>query len=535
MSAAHPEGPPAPDRVVRLLDLATRLLAARDRLAVARDALAAGPTRAPVLTALHDVLDAEVDGLDDILAGVYRLVELAEDSWDDLDGPDPVPAERAAESDRRLRRAVDNAVSDLGRLAGVHPAPQPVDTRAVVSAWQSASPEQVYQSVAGLPVAARRVLALAEPDTVGQTYGLPWRLRAMANAVRIRRRVHRAQLAGTAWNPRDWRLEEMLRRVDDPVADGPGPARRRRAYVAFSPERTGRMVELVGEVTGHTEAVGVYVPGTGTNLDMSHVNTEVAQDLVAAGGGRLAVLVFLDGEFPQDIMGEATEARFAERLAPTLVRFVHEVARVVDLECPGATVTVIGHSYGARVVGTAERLGMRADRVVYVEAPDLGTGVDGPADLRNPAPVRRFTLTAPADPVELLQIRAGLRRRWSVSDLADVGVRLDTGLHPDGTPVFGTHGHGAVFERGCGAFEAMLTVMLGGRVTLWRDREIRARHVRVRRGTDGRLLPALWRVVVGLGLRRGDDPYGQPRVIWQAPPRTMEVAGSTRTVDPTER
>ena len=407
MSAAHPEGPTAPARAQRLLELAARLLAARDQLTVARNALASGPTGAPVLSALREVIDAEVGELDGILAGVYRLVELAEDSWDDLDGPDPVPDAHLDDADRRLCRAVDNALSDLGRLAGVLRSLEPVDTRALVSTWPQATPEQVYRSVAELPVASRRMLALAEPDRVGQTYGLPWRLRAMANAVRVRRRVHRAQLSGTGWNPRDWRLEEMLRRIDDPCSEGPRPLRRRRAYVAFSPERTGRMVELVGALTERTEAVGVYVPGTGTNLDMSHVNTEVAQDLVAAGAGRLAVLVFLDGEFPQDIMGEATESRFAERLAPTLARFVHEVDRVADLECPGATVTVIGHSYGARVVGTAERLGMRADRVVYVEAPDLGAGVDGPADLRNPAPVRRFTLTAPADPVEVLQIRAG--------------------------------------------------------------------------------------------------------------------------------
>ena len=40
------------------------------------------------------------------------------------------------------------------------------------------------------------------------------------------------------------------------------------------------MIEVVGDLGPRTEAVAVYVPGTGTNLDMSHVNTDVAVDLV---------------------------------------------------------------------------------------------------------------------------------------------------------------------------------------------------------------------------------------------------------------
>lgn len=508
MTGALPETP-APPPVRRLLDRIERVLAARDALAVARDALGSSPTRSPALAAAWDVLHAEVRGLDGVLAGLYRLVELAEDTWEEP------PGDTAA----ALGRAVEHTVDDLGRLAGVLRSLQPVDTRAVVAGWAGADAEDVYASVAALPVASRRMLALAEPEAVGSTPGVPWRVRALANAVRVRRALHREQVTGTPWSPRIGRLETMLRRTVDP-ADG-RPVRR--AFVAFSPERTGRMVELVGRVGPGTEAVAVYVPGTGTNLDMSHVNTDVAVDLVAAGEGRLAVLAFLDGEFPQDIMREAAEARFAERMAPRLVAFCREVDRVIELECPGAALTVVGHSYGGRIVGYAERLGLRADRVVYAESPDLGHGVGGPSELRDPAPVRRYTLTAPADPVELMQLRAGMRRPWSVSDLADTGVRLDTGRFADGEPVFGTRGHGGVFDRGSGAFEATLAAMLGGEVPLWRDREITARHVTVRRGTDGRLLPALWRAAVGLVLRRDDDPYGGPRVTWEAPGRTVHV------------
>lgn len=537
MTGALPENPP-PARVVALLELAAALLATRDALATARDALLTAPTRSPALDALADAIDGEARGLDEQLAGVYRLVELAEDSVDDLDGPDPLPAPQRARQRERLDRARHNALADLARLAGpagpaedgrADPsaegsgatgiAPGGIDTAATVAGWATAEPEEVYSRIEHLPVADRRVLALAEPEAVGGTYGVPWPMRARANAVAVRRALHREQLAGTPWSPRIGRLETMARR---------DARRRRRSFPAFSPRRGGRMIEVVGDLGPRTEAVAVYVPGTGTNLDMSHVNTDVAVDLVDAAVGRLAVIAFLDGEFPQDIMADAGNPRYAETMAPRLVRFCREVDRVIEIECPGAALTVVGHSYGGRIVGTAERLGLRADRVIYAESPDLGVGVTGPSDWRAPGPVRRYTLTAPGDPVELLQVRFGLRRQWSHSDLGDGGARLDTGYFADGTPVYGTRGHGGVFDRDCDAFRAMLTVMLGGPVPLWREREIRARHTSVRRGDDGQLLPVLRRHVAGLWLHRDREPYGDAEVTWEAPERLTVVPPATR-------
>lgn len=545
MTGAVPENPP-PDRVLTLLDLAAGLVSARDALVVARDAVASSPARSPALTALAEAVDGEARGLAELLAGVYRLVELAEDTWDDLDGPHPVAEPERTRLRASLDRAVHNAHADLARLAGISPQggraggggspdsslhssgaldhrpfdSSPIDTRATVAAWADAEPGEVYSSVERLGTGDRRLLALAEPESVGATPGVPWAMRARANAVAVRRALHREQLAGTPWSPRIGRLETMARR---------GPRRRRRSFVAFSPRRGGRMIEVVGELGPRTEAVAVYVPGTGTNLDMSHVNTDVAVDLVEAGGGRLAVVAFLDGEFPQDIMADAGRPHFALTMAPRLVRFCRELDRVIEIECPGAALTVVGHSYGGRIVGTAERLGLRADRVVYAESPDLGVGVGGPSDWRAPGPVRRYSFTAPGDPVELLQVRFGLRHSWSTSDLGDAAVRLDTGYFPDGSPVYGTRGHGGVFDRGCGAFEAMLRVMLGGPVPLWRDREIRARHTGVRRGTDGRMWPTLRRHAVGLWLRRGEEPYADPEVLWEDAERLVEVPPPARS------
>lgn len=532
MTGALPESPP-PRRVLGLLDLAAELVAARDSLVTARNALASSPARSAALAALAEAIDGEVRGLGEVLAGVYRLVELAEDIEDDLDGADPLPADEWAAVRESLERAVSNALADLARLVGAQAEQSgdghdSLDTRATVAGWGGSGPgsgpdpdpdpDDVYAVMEHMSTADRRVLALAEPEAVGGTYGVPWAVRSRANAVAVRRALHREQLAGTPWSPRIGRLETMARRE----------GRQRRSFVAFSARQGGRMIEVVGELGPRTEAVAVYVPGTGTNLDMSHVNTDVAVDLVESAGGRLAVVVFLDGEFPQDIMADAGRAGFARAMAPRLIQLCREVDRTVEIECPGAALTVVGHSYGGRIVGTAERLGLRADRVVYAESPDLGVGVASPSDWRSPGPVRRFSLTAPGDPVELLQLRAGLRRRWSTSDLGDAAVRLDTGSFTDGSPVYGTRGHGGVFDRDCGAFRAMLTVMLGGTVPLWRDRAIRARHTNAGRGSDGRILPTVWRHAMGLGLRRADDPYGDAEIVWEAPERVIEIPHSVR-------
>ncbi|MGX1769145.1 alpha/beta hydrolase [Dietzia sp. NPDC055343] len=518
MSGAIPENPP-PLRVTRLLGLATEVLSARDALATARDALLSAPVHSPALTALAEAIDGEARGLDEFLAGVYRLVELAEDSWDDLVGPHPLPEPERGRLLRSLDRAVDNAFVDLARLTGIRPAggqaidAAGLDTRATVASWARAEPDAVYSTVEHLSTADRRLLALAEPVAVGSTYGVPWAVRARANTVSVRRALHREQVAGTPWSPRIGRLETMARRA----------GRRRRSFVGFSARRGGRMIEVVGEPGPATEAIAVYVPGTGTNLDMSHVNTDVVDDLVDAAAGRLVAVAYLDGEFPQDIMADAGRPDFAEEMAPRLVRFCREVDRVVEIDCPGAAVTVLGHSYGGRIVGTAERMGLRADRVVYAASPDLGVGVNGPEDWRSPGPVHRYSITAPADPVELLQARFALRRRWMTRNLPDGVVRLDAGFFDDDVPVYGTRGHGGLFDRDCGAFRAMLAVMLGGRVPLWCDREIHARHTRVRRGEQGRLLPMIRRHAVGLWLRRDDDPYGEPAVVWAAPGQVIDI------------
>ena len=66
--------------------------------------------------------------------------------------------------------------------------------------------------------------------------------------------------------------------------------------------------------------------------------------------------------------------------------------------------TYVGHSYGGSILGTAEALGLTADRTLYVAAAGAGFGVERPDDWHNRNPhVLRFSMTAPTDPIQLVQ------------------------------------------------------------------------------------------------------------------------------------
>ena len=69
----------------------------------------------------------------------------------------------------------------------------------------------------------------------------------------------------------------------------------------------------------------------------------------------------------------AADPRYALDMAPRLVAFSEDVARAAGQR----PVTYIGHSYGGSIVGTAERFGLTADRVIYTEAAGAGAAWAG--------------------------------------------------------------------------------------------------------------------------------------------------------------
>ena len=115
-------------------------------------------------------------------------------------------------------------------------------------------------------------------------------------------------------------------------------------------------------------------------------------------------------------------------MAPRLVAFSEDVDRTVDATGRPIAVTYIGHSYGGSIVGTAEALGLTADRTLYVAAAGAGVGVDDPGDWHNRNPdVLRFSMTAPGDFIEAVQGIPGGPHGADPDEMNGV-IRLATGI-----------------------------------------------------------------------------------------------------------
>ncbi|MGW5672980.1 alpha/beta hydrolase, partial [Micromonospora sp. NPDC003776] len=135
--------------------------------------------------------------------------------------------------------------------------------------------------------------------------------------------------------------------------------------------------------------------------------------------------------------------------------------------------TVLGHSYGSLVVGTAARdHGLSADALVFVDSP--GVGVDRASELRT-APGQVWPATAPDDVIRLARPPEELARRAALAGtplgpLANVlgGHQLWFG-HDPADPGFGgrrfpsgRYGHAGYWDPGNPALDGMARIVLGG-------------------------------------------------------------------------
>ena len=175
------------------------------------------------------------------------------------------------------------------------------------------------------------------------------------------------------------------------------------------------------------------------------------------------MISYLGGRFPTGRLAagvaDAADARYALQMAPRLVAFSEDVER----RAGAMPVTYLGHSYGGSILGTAEHFGLTADRVVYVEAAGAGVGVQDPSDWhnRNPA-VLRFSITAPGDPIGLVQgIPFG--SHGADPDRMPGVIRLDPGRRLTGAPMAGPSSHSDVLNEPSDAWRNILAVITGDR------------------------------------------------------------------------
>ena len=141
-------------------------------------------------------------------------------------------------------------------------------------------------------------------------------------------------------------------------------------------------VDIVGQPST-ADRVAIVVPGVGTNPgNLAATTGAMARSLYDAAGGEIAVVSWLGYHPPQGLGLDAARTASAEAGAPALSRYVDALVA----GRPDVRVTLIGHSYGALVIGYAARsLPPQVTDLVTLGAP--GMGVDRAADLHTSARV----------------------------------------------------------------------------------------------------------------------------------------------------
>ena len=295
-------------------------------------------------------------------------------------------------------------------------------------------------------------------------YGVPWDMRVAANRVNIAQAIVDG-LGDPASQQRTAFYRTLLSEIDDPARTG---QRVDRQILAFDPARAS-LVELNGRLST-AKSVAVLVPGLNTTIEGSAANTQTARRFVSATRGDVAAITYLGGPFPRGnpVSGlvDAANPRYALDMAPRLVAFSEDVDRTVDATGRLIPVTYIGHSYGGSIVGTAEALGLTADRTLYVAAAGAGVGVNDPGDWHNRNPdVLRFSMTAPGDFIEAVQGVPGGPHGADPDEMPGV-IHLATGYYDDGRLVAGPQAHSDILNWPSDSWRAILAVITGDSKTL---------------------------------------------------------------------
>ncbi|MDG4666569.1 alpha/beta hydrolase [Mycobacterium sp. 236(2023)] len=448
-------------------DGSVQMVAARDEVlagvdAALRDGFAVADDGSVTVAAAASPLLVVLAGGDDAVADEMRGVRAAElgvrivDALDRLEAAD-------LDAAHDITAALTEGDSPAPRAATVPAGAWPVEAVDVVDAWPAMSQDRIATQISAMTPDQRSRLIADFPRQVGNTDGIPWDMRMAANRINIAAAI----LAETGTDPVSRRriafYRSLLGEVDDPAGRGRIP----RQIVAFDPARAS-LVEVNGNLAA-ARSVAVLVPGVNTTIEGSATTTATARRFVSGSRGEVAVITYLGGPFPQvrapAAVLHAADAQYAVDMAPRLVAFSEDVDRRV---ADGVPVTVIGHSYGGSIVGTAETMGLTSDRTLFVAAAGAGVGVDDPGDWHNRNPdVLRFSMTAPGDFIELVQGIPGGPHGADPDEIPTV-IPLRTGFYDDGAPVEGWEAHSGMLNRPSDSWRTILAVITGDSQTVRR-------------------------------------------------------------------
>ncbi|MFB9239142.1 alpha/beta hydrolase [Plantactinospora siamensis] len=241
-----------------------------------------------------------------------------------------------------------------------------------------------------------------------------------------------------------------------PYAEWAGTGRR---FLAFDPAGDGLAVEAVGDLD-HADRIVVLVPGVATTLrdfdrglggvpgraPARQARTVYAALRATDPAARVAVVAWLGYDPPEGLGLAAARPERARGGAARLAAFAADLAALR----PHAAVTLVGHSYGALVVGlAAARLPRQVTDLVTLGG--IGTGVDTAASLHTPA--RVWAAEAPDDWVrQIPQLRLGDLGHGVRPGSARFGARR---LPTDGVP-----GHDGYLAPGTGTVRALAALVL---------------------------------------------------------------------------
>ncbi|GAA1901893.1 alpha/beta hydrolase [Streptomyces sodiiphilus] len=227
-----------------------------------------------------------------------------------------------------------------------------------------ATPDEVAAFFAALSPRQRQELTERHPLTVGNLDGAPIALRYAANA------------------------ESYTRHTGTPPTPG-------RQLLAFDPRGRGTLAEVFGDLSAarHT---AVVVPGMDNDLARHggpagmarRLHREMTRD---PGGAPAAVISWVGYTTPDGYGPDVATDRLAAAGAPRLVRLLTGLAVTTGSAPP----TLVCHSYGSVVCGTAAPGLAPADAGDLVLLGSPGTGARDTAGLRTPA--RVWAARGPSD------------------------------------------------------------------------------------------------------------------------------------------
>ncbi|MEU7055153.1 alpha/beta hydrolase [Streptomyces sp. NPDC046197] len=344
----------------------------------------------------------------DQIAGALKEATEADEKW--------APKLRALKADDDLTVSDKDWADVSSDTSGVNDAgkkyldslPQPP---------KNGSPKDNAQWWKGLSAEDRAAWISMRPDSVGALDGLPATVRDEANRMVLAEAHGVAQGGYDAWlknhpEPRryetyvnlhtgmqggkvetqawkDWEearknargrldgMEAIQKRFDNYADESKRPY-----LLGFDDKNNGRVIISIGN-PDTADNVATYVPGTGTKLssiDGDIRRAELLQDRASFTDPthKTASIMWLGYDAPQSLLGDATDAKYADAAREPLSNFLTGI----DTTHHGSVnSTVLGHSYGTLVAGETMRdhPDLPVDNAILVGSP--GVGVNHAKDL----------------------------------------------------------------------------------------------------------------------------------------------------------